>query len=184
MNKLKLLKEYLDDKYPNFQNPQYPFHNIISDRETDVTFCPSLTPAVLAFLTALNVGYEKGYHTASHKASEEYNKNISDIIPQIHAAGYNQGYAEGYDEGIATEMENSIIPSNAYDLEVFAVRPSQDFESGKQAFIGYKFDLEEQPQFHFTQVEFTAPNLTLKSKINDSQLSAKVSEKKDYGSDD
>jgi len=145
-------------------------------------------PEVDAFLYAYILGHNTGYAGAMKRAAKEYEKNIHEVSTAMYAAGFEQGKQEGFEEGnengfalgINAEWGESIIPSNAYDVEVFAVKHSQDFESGKQAFIGYKFDLDGQPQFHFVQVQFSAPNLTIKPKINEQKQIAACKNEGDF----
>jgi hypothetical protein len=160
MNKFTELVDYFFKKYPDINLSVYHEH------------IDSTVAEIEAFLKAWDLGFQSGYSNASKVAAEEYQRNIHEIVIATHATGYNQGFADGsevgFDTGIDQELHASIIPSNAYNIEVFAVQPSHEFETGKQAFIGYKFlDGEDKEQFHFVQVQFAVPNLQTKSKINE-----------------
>ena len=134
---------------------------------------------VNAFLTAWDKAHQIGYFEGVKTATEEYQKNILEVIESTSNEAYNRGYRNGTDD----EWENSAIPSDAYDLEVFAVQPSSDFETGKQAFIGFKHDVDGQPNFNFIQVQFAVPNLTIKKKINEETRSKNLcaTSSHDYG---
>lgn len=171
MDKFTALVDYFFKKYPDLKLPvlHVQGHDFA---QTSVAFPTEYVAEIEAFFTAWDIAYNQGYYDSAKVASEEYARNIHEVVIATHAAGYNQGFADGsevgFDTGIDQELHASIIPSDAYDIEVFAVKPSQDFESGKQAFIGYKFlDGDSQEQFKFVQVQFAAPNLQIKSKINE-----------------
>jgi hypothetical protein len=50
--------------------------------------------------------------------------------------------------------KNSLIPSDAHSLEVFAIKDCEESPTGKQAFIGYKIS---NGNFHFIGVPYTEP---------------------------
>lgn len=50
--------------------------------------------------------------------------------------------------------KNSLIPSDAHSLEVFAIKDCDESPTGKQAFIGFKISNGD---FHFIQVPYTEP---------------------------
>lgn len=47
-----------------------------------------------------------------------------------------------------------LIPADAHSFEVFAIKDSKDFPTGKQAYIGFKLSNGD---FHYIQVPFTEP---------------------------
>lgn len=169
MDKFNALIQYFKKKYPN---QLYPTGSKVTDTYMTYTvlFPESFTPEIEAFFAAWDVAFNEGWINSAKKASEEYTKNVQEVLVASYTGGYNEGLSkginEGFEEGVDTERDHSVIPSDAYDIEVFSVQPSQDHPSGWQAFVGYKFDLEGQPQFHFTQIGFTVPNLQPKTKIN------------------
>jgi hypothetical protein len=161
MNKFIALHEYFISKYPeiNFDTRSYQT-GLYSTQLFEIP--KNLLAEAEAFFTAWDFGYSQGSIDTLTRASEEYRKNIQEIVLKVSGASYNEGFAAGADDGfgrgVEEEMNDSVIPSDAYDIEVFAVKPSHEFESGQQAFIGYKFDLNGQPQFHFVQMQFAATN--------------------------
>jgi hypothetical protein len=54
----------------------------------------------------------------------------------------------------STKDKNSLIPSDAHSLEVFAIKDCDESPTGKQAFIGFKISNGD---FHFIQVPYTEP---------------------------
>ena len=78
-------------------------------------------------------------------------------------------------EKYADQFKNnkSKIPNDAYDLEVFAIKDSEDSPTGKQAFIGFKIN---NGNFNFISVPYSEPldgdkidilNKTYKRLVND-----------------
>jgi hypothetical protein len=113
----------------------------------------------------LDKHFEEGYK----KGSTDQAIKDSDYINTEKPKSFNSGYAMGQED----ERANSYIPSDAYDVEVFAVQPSADFATGQQAFIGFKYDIEKQPQFGFIQVQYSVTNPIKKygnDKINNEEI--------------
>lgn len=173
MNKLEALLKYFAKKYPSNQY-QYVSQFTGFSLNTYIAFPSHLYPEIEAFFTAWDAAYGEGYADASKVAAVEYSKNIQEIVMKVSAASHNEGFAagveQGFDTGVDQERIASYIPSDAYDIEVFAVQPSHEFPTGKQAFIGYKFDIDGQTQFHFIQASFAVPNVTTKPKINGNEF--------------
>lgn len=171
MDKFTALIEYFTKKYPDLKLPVLHVHG--NDfAHTSVAFPIEYVNEIEAFFSAWDLGFNTGYSGAMKIASEEYTRNIHEVVIATHATGYNQGFADGsevgFDTGIDQEINASVIPSDAYDIEVFAVQNSHTFESGKQAFIGYKFlNADDKEEFKFIQVQFAVPNMQFKSKINE-----------------
>jgi len=53
---------------------------------------------------------------------------------------------------LSTKDTPSGIPTDAYNLEVFSIKASEDSPTGKQAFIGFKI---QNGNFHFIGVPYT-----------------------------
>jgi hypothetical protein len=146
-------------------------NSVINDEVIAIHLDPSIikeaSHAMRAFLIAWEEGHKIGYFEGVETATKQYQQNLLEVIEQTSTEAYERGYRNGAED----EWGASIIPSDAFDIEVFAVQPSNDFETGKQAFIGFKYLDQDEPQFEYTQVQFAAPNLTIKPKINACQLS-------------
>lgn len=158
-------------------------NTIIDDEVIAIHLDPSVikeaSHAMRAFLLAWEESHKIGYFEGVETATKQYQENLIEVIEQTSTEAYERGYRNGAED----EWSASIIPSDAFDIEVFAVQPSNDFETGKQAFIGFKYLDDGEPQFHFEQVQFSAPNLTIKNKINDTkgQHNSCNLQAKDYG---
>jgi hypothetical protein len=125
-----------------------------------VAFPNEFHDEIMNFQEIWGLGYQTGVKEAQVRASRQYEQNLAQVIREVSVASYNEGHADGqqkgYDEGQCQELTEAIIPSDAYDIEIFSVQPSHEFKTGLQAFIGFKYLVGEQEQFHFVKVQFAA----------------------------
>lgn len=162
MPKFNALRNYLKSKYPEISFEVRSYAS--SQTSTDIFDVPSnYIDEVEAFFKAWDLGFENGWYNSAKNASDEYVKNINEIVLQTYAAGLNEGLEQGkkigFQHGMEREWRDSIIPSDAYDIEVFSVQPSNDFETGLQALVGFKVPNKgEGNSFHFIQIQFSVTN--------------------------
>lgn len=176
---IESLLVFLKNTYPHLNFSEAIYIVQLENGHADFLTAPAgCSEVIWAYVNGHYAGEHSGYFKGVRKSETEFAKNIAIAIDQAfedgRAKGYDEGYKDGHEDGQLAEMENSIIPSDAYDIEVFAVQPSSDHQSGQQAFIGYKFDVDDEPQFHFAQVQFAVPNLQIKNKINDEKIDNKL----------
>lgn len=76
-------------------------------------------------------------------------------------------YMEFYEIDGNTLESISILPIDAYALEVFAIKDSNDSPTGKEAYIGYKI---ENGNFNYISVPYTEPKEESKIKPDPTKI--------------
>jgi hypothetical protein len=91
------------------------------------------------------------------------------IVPVIEVyKEWDTGDYMDYYEIDGNTLENmGIIPIDAYALEVFAIKDSNDSPTGKEAYIGYKI---ENGNFNFISVPYTEPKEQPKVKPDSTKI--------------
>lgn len=134
-------------------------------------------------IEAANDAYQRGYkegHTLGIGFGKKIEgdllhwkgkyETVARILDKKITEAKNEGYSLGIEAGRNAELAEAIIPSDAYNVEVFAIKPADD-GNGEQAFIGYQFKCNNTEQFRFVQVKIAVTNPSNKygnnSKINE-----------------